>query len=108
MYTSIYQNSYVILIITFIFLSVFFYLFEIGYNTEIINGKVVKKFSWKYPLAISLIVWLFWHFYLYPPSDNPNNDRVSLVDNDNISADQAFLEKTNRLAAQKITLANWN
>lgn len=69
-YTSIYQNSYVVAIIVFIILVALFYIFEIGFTTEIKDGKIIKHFSFKYPLAISLIVWLFWYFYMYPPIDN--------------------------------------
>lgn len=109
MYTKIYQNSYVILVITFVLLSLFFYFFEIGFSTQIVNGKVVKKFSWKYPLAISLIVWLFWHFYLYPPRETPkpSSKPATLTINNNTS-DAIIGMKSRSLAAQKITMANWN
>lgn len=63
------RNSYVILIITFIAVSVICYIFGWGYSTEVNDGKVVKKWSWKYPLAIALIVWVIWHFYIYPPQE---------------------------------------
>ena len=65
-HTSMFQNSYVALFVSLVILSILFYLFEIGFTTTIQNGKVVKKFNWKYPLAISLIIWLIWHYYLYP------------------------------------------
>lgn len=104
-YNSIYQNSYVIFVATFIIISIFFYLFEIGYNIEINNNNVVKRFSWKYPLAIALIVWLFWHFYLYPPPENiRSNDLITSV----TSSDQPIAIRKTNLATQKITLANWN
>lgn len=96
-YTSIYQNSYVILIITFIVLCIIFYIFKIGYNTELKDGKVIKAFSWKYPLAISLIVWLIWHFYLYPPS-NINTNNIQSPTN---------ISKPN-ISTQKIIMENWN
>lgn len=69
MYTSIYQNSYVVFIISLIVLLVIFYVFKIGYSTVVVNGKVEKRFNWKYPLAISLVIWVIWYFLLYPPSD---------------------------------------
>src|SRR5437016_10324053 len=83
MYTKIWQNSYVILIITFVVLCIIFYLYGISFstkletqtttntktNTPVTQTKIVKHFSWKYPLAISLIVWLVWHFYMYPPKE---------------------------------------
>src|SRR5690606_6586711 len=78
MYTSIYQNSYIVALIVFIILVVIFYLFEIGYVTEIDpDGKIVKKFSWRYPLAIALIVWLIWHFWLFPPKEDSHDETYS-------------------------------
>ena len=73
MYTRMFQNSYVVALITFILLVVIFYIFKIGYTTTIEysgdqncleNGtcnytRAVKKFSWKYPLAITLL----YHIY---------------------------------------------
>lgn len=67
MYTSIYQNSYVVFIISLIVLLIIFYVFKIGYSTVVVNGKVEKRFNWKYPLAISLVIWVIWYFLLYPP-----------------------------------------
>ncbi|AVL94790.1 hypothetical protein ma404 [Moumouvirus australiensis] len=96
-YTSIYQNSYVILVITFIVLCIIFYIFKIGYNTELKDGKVIKTFSWKYPLAISLIVWLIWHFYLYPPGD---------ISTDNIQTPTNTMRPN--VPTQKIIMENWN
>lgn len=110
MYTSIYQNSYIIFIITFVTLSIIFYIFKIGYSAEIRNGKIVKKFSWKYPLAISLIVWLFWYFYLYPPSDDlimPASNSIE-YSKDMIVTAEPFIAKNNKLLSQKINMTNWN
>lgn len=64
---KILKNSYIIFIITFIALYALFYLFGIGYTAEIVDGKKVMKSSWKYPLGLSLIIWVMWHFCLYPP-----------------------------------------
>lgn len=102
MYTSIFQNSYVIFIISFIALSAIFYLFEIGYTTTIENGKVIKKFSWRYPLAISLVIWLLWHFYLFPPKEEiaPSNKSPTPVS-------EKYFVYPNRLLAQKINMNNW-
>ena len=108
MYTSIYQNSYVVFAITFILLSVLFYLFEIGYSREIVNGKVVKKFSWKYPLAIALIVWLIWYFYLYPPAKTAASKKPKVPLDNDTSPYVPMMTKSNKLTAQKIILANWN
>lgn len=109
MYTSIFQNSYVVLILSFIGLSVLFYFLEIGYNIELQNGKVVKKFSWKYPLSISLIVWVVWHFFLYPPPSQANlNIPLNNYTNKPITPSQLFIPKSNKLSAQKINMMNWN
>ena len=88
-----------------------FYLFQISYTTEISSdGRIIKKFSWKYPLAISLIVWIFWHFYLYPPAEEmpilsstsqEYNTSGSVIPLNNIT-------KTNKLMAQRINMVNWN
>jgi hypothetical protein len=109
MYTSIYQNSYVILVITFIAFSLICYIFRIGYNTEIRDNKVVKKFSWKYPLAISLVVWVFWHFYLYPPAENIiQSSRSANYSRETSSTEKIPLQTPNKLTAQKINMTNWN
>lgn len=112
MYTSIYQNSYIILLITFVMLSVICYLLQIGYTTEIKDGKIIKKFSWKYPLAISLIVWIIWHFLLFPSKEETVTDQPSNMINYNMqntsSSSKELFAKTNRLVSQKINMANWN
>ena len=108
MYTSIYQNSYVVFVIVLILLSLFFYLFEIGYTSNLSDGKIVKKFNWKYPLAISLIVWLLWYFYFFPPQKNKKTLSIRNNIDNNTSSDQPLMLKNNNAAAQKITLANWN
>jgi hypothetical protein len=66
-YAHIYQNSYIVAITLFIILLVLFYIFEIGSRKEIVDGEVKTKLNWQWPLAISLVVWLLWHFYLFPP-----------------------------------------
>jgi len=48
-------------------------LLGIGSTVQIVNGKPVKKSNWKYPLALALIIWVLWHFYLYPPADMISN-----------------------------------
>ena len=110
MYTKIYQNSYIVLIITFVLLSIFCYLFEIGSVTQVQNGKVVKKFSWKYPLSISLIVWVVWYFFLFPPPEELKQNipsDYSGTDVNNVPQKQ-FVTKTDKLMAQKIYMGNWN
>lgn len=63
------KNSYVILTISFVTLCIVFYLGEWGYSVTVVDGRPIKRFSWKYPLAISLIIWVVWHFYVHPPAD---------------------------------------
>lgn len=106
--SKIFQNSYVILFITFVVLCLIFYFFEIGYTEEIENGKIVKQFSWKYPLAISLLVWIVWHFYLYPPEEEivawqqtSQQQEVSPGINDKIIGGNAHIQ------SQKINMVNW-
>ena len=100
MYKHIYQNSYIVAIITFVILCVIFYFLQIGYSNKIANGKVIKKFSWKYPLAITLMVWLIWHFYLYPPIKLPHNTKSDTY--------QTSFIRSEKLADQKIIMNNWN
>lgn len=103
MYTSIYQNSYIIAIISFIVLCLIFYFFEIGYVTTMVDGKIVKKFSWKYPLAISLIIWLVWYFCLFPPKNDINNSTDY-----GITTSPRNYVPANKLLDQKINMNNWN
>ena len=107
MRTSIYQNSYIVLIITFVMFCLIFYVFRIGYSTEIKNEKIVRKFSWKYPLAISLIVWLLWHFVLYPSDKNTiTHNKVEY--SRNIEIAESSTPKTSKISTQKINMINWN
>lgn len=109
MYTHIYQNSYIVAIITFIVLCVIFYVFEIGSNTSISNGQVVKSFSWKYPLAITLIVWLIWHFWLYPPKDNSSNSKsTSKKMVGGFGSKTALGNNAPKPTIQRINMDNWN
>ena len=106
---SLLKNSFIVLLISFVLLCLIFYLFKIGYTKQFINGKIVKKFSWKYPLAISLIIWLIWHFYLYPP---PPSDSVK-NNSSQIFIDQPEKRLNNNLnsqiaRAQRINMINWN
>lgn len=98
MSSKIYQNSYIVAIITFILLCIIFFLFEIGYSAKINEkGEIEKKFSWKYPLAISLLVWLIWYYVIFP---RPNNSITQ--PNEKIQNDK------NYMLCQKISMDNWN
>jgi hypothetical protein len=115
---KIFHNSYVVMIITFIVLCVGFYLFGIGTDTVIENGVPKKKFSWKYPLAISLVVWVIWHFYVYPPPEEIVTDQTAMVakpmidyngSKENFIIPERMLPKRGELGVgeQKINMINW-
>lgn len=104
MYNHIYQNSYVVAIIVFILLCVVFYLFEIGYSTRLTeNGEIEKTFSWSYPLAITLIVWVIWHFVLFPTKEIKSKSIYS--DNNLHKTPNSSKDK---IAEQCIDMTNWN
>lgn len=110
MHTSIYQNSYIIALITFIILAAIFYIFQIGTTIIVNNGKIEKKFNWKYPMAISLIVWLFWHFSLYPQERQEKNISKKITNTKKISDTTEIknIGKYNKIMNQKIIMQNWN
>ena len=129
--SRIFRNSYVIMLITFILLCIGFYLFNLApeYGIDVKTGKPVQKFSWKYPLAISLIVWIVWHFYMYPEPEENVSDQTHLVadqmqQNMNRSHQSIYatapqlggdaliipeknLPKRIEVANQKINMVNW-
>lgn len=100
--TNILKNSYVIFIVAFITLYMTFYLLGIGYKTEIEDGKPVVKFSWKYPLGLALIVWVYWHFFLYPTT-NSSEMKQKLMNGGRNSTDKI----KNSPGWQKINMRNW-
>jgi hypothetical protein len=57
------------LIISFAILSSIFYVTGIGSTIVIKDGKVERYFNWKYPMAISLVIWVVWHYWIFPPGD---------------------------------------
>jgi uncharacterized membrane protein (DUF485 family) len=89
---QIYRNSYIVAIVSFVLLSLIFYVLQIGYTREVVDGKVVRKFGWKYPLAISLLIWVVWKFFLFP--SNPDT-----IKNTN--------PKSIGITDQKIDMRNW-
>ncbi len=123
MYSGLLKNSYIVMILAFVVLCIIFYLFEIGYSTTIeyvgnedclekgtcAQTKVVKKFSWKYPLAIALVVWMVWHFYLYPPKDltQPTYEQpIETPNSDVMIGGQS--RRSSEANIQKINMNNWN
>ncbi len=108
--TKIFQNSYVIFAISFITLYIVFYLGGIGYTTETVNNRPVNTNTWRYPLGLSLIIWVFWHYYMYPVGDDPNipfMDGGSARSDHKISPNQ-FDHMNRRVFHQKINMNNWN
>jgi hypothetical protein len=115
--SKIFKNSYVIFFITFIMLCVIFYVFEWGYTVQVDNqNRVIKKFSWKYPLAFSLLIWIVWHFYVYPPAEelenspiNPIQEGGSLNTNkQSLIIPEKMLPRHNQVNIQKINMMNWH
>lgn len=70
--SKIFQNSYIIFALSFCLIYTTFYLFGIGYVTTYEGDKPVIKMGWKYPLGLSIIVWVFWHYCMYPSEDYLN------------------------------------
>lgn len=123
MYTQIFQNSYIVAIIVFVVLIVFFYIFQIGYTSTVeytgdpgcvekgncTSTKVVKKFSWKYPLVIAIMVWLIWHFCLFPPQEiREMNIKTSSPSRVNAPTQKAGYIPSSEANMQKINMINWN
>lgn len=105
--TQILKNSYVILILCFIILCIVFYIFQIGCTTELDReGRVVKRFSWKYPLAISLIVWIVWHYWLYPPPEE-KEDFISEQFKGGAQNSEKQFFRMKQIDTQKINMINW-
>lgn len=69
MYSRLLENSYIMFALSFLVFFGIFYLFNIGTTQKVVNGKMVNRPGWKYPLALALIIWLIWHFRLYPPKE---------------------------------------
>lgn len=64
--SHILKNPYVVFVITFIVLYLVFYFLGIGTYVQVEDGKKVVKTGWKYPLALALMAWAVFNFYLYP------------------------------------------
>lgn len=97
-----YKNGLFVAVMTFIILCIIFYIFKIGYTKEISDGKIVYKFSFNYPLAISLAIWVIWYFFLYPNKEFQKN---VITDKYTVSK---FVPYTRKVVNQKINMNNWN
>lgn len=98
---EIFKNSYVMFFISAIVLFAGFYFFyheKKLVNVPLQNGNFQQKytytFNWKYPLAISLLIWIIWHFYLFPPP-------VETMPN------HASIAHKHSLYGQQICMDNW-
>jgi len=119
---DILKNSFIMAILVFISSYFFFYLFGIGYETQIINGRAVRRMSWKYPLALALLVWMIWYFYLYPAPEvlqesgmqRPAQlspaavfESAKKTESDLIVADPLASGKLKNYSNQKMIMQNW-
>lgn len=99
------KNSYVVFILSFMILSVIVYMFGIGQKVELDeDGNEVSRFNWKYPLAFSMVIWAFWHFYLYPIPGEFEMMEDHGVENRMMGG---MMEQKLK-GIQRINLANWN
>lgn len=118
--TKIFRNSYVIFVISFIVFYLIFYLTGYGYTVDMVEGRPVRRTSWKYPLGLSLIMWVFWHYYLYPVNDdieldlfkmkggNPKPAHNTTPNVQKIPSDQFDPTNFNKnTLIQKINMNNW-
>lgn len=64
---SFYHNSYFSSFLFFIILLLIFYKWELGYYISVQDGKLTKKFNWIFPIAFTLLFWIFWRFFVFPP-----------------------------------------
>jgi hypothetical protein len=98
--TPLWQNSYIIFVVSLVLLLVIFNIFQIGvtYHRDA-TGKLKKQFSWAYPLAISIVIWAVWHFWLYPSGDGiikgGNGSIGDLVGLDNGTVNKSGAQKLN-------------
>ena len=105
--TRIFKNSYLILLLSFIILSIVFYILKIGFTTQIVDGEIVRKFNWKYPLAIALLIWVLWHFYLYPSNDSKSQQMRKANSTFSNSFQERVYCNPKELDNQRINMINW-
>lgn len=74
MYRCLLKNSYVVAVIAFIVAWIVCMIFDIGYTQSVKNGRIVRRFGWRYPLAIALMVWVAWHYWISPPNGSKSDD----------------------------------
>jgi len=71
---NLFKDSYFIAFLTFIIVCIVCWLFKIGYVPK--SGNNLKdriiNFNWAYPLAIALLIWVLWHFCLFPDESRMN------------------------------------
>lgn len=109
-YEHIYQNSYIVSAVVLVILLLIFYLFDIGSKTTIeSDGSIRTNFNWKLPLAITLIFWVVWHFFVFPPIQDKKIVSPKKYDSIN-SVNPPVVPSSNKtfgLRDQQINRANW-
>jgi hypothetical protein len=101
MYLDLIKNSYVAAIVAFVIAWVMLYLIDIGTDIKISNGKKTKVMGWKYPLAIALIVWLIWYFFLFPQKES------NIISNSNLIPELMTSRTPNGSIRQQIMMDPW-
>jgi hypothetical protein len=97
---NLFKNSYVIFILSLLILSGLFYLLGIGFNYETDeNGKIVKTFTFYYPLAFALIIWVLVHFFIYPQDEDTIKQEAALS-----GGDSSYIRT---VQGQRINMAHW-
>ena len=97
------------MIIAFVVLCAAFYLFGIGFTTTIEpDGKINRRFSYKYPLAIALIIWLLWYFVLFPPPCVAESDAISFSTSSPEAPPTPIHKGGMHGINQRISMIDWN
>lgn len=67
-YNSLYQNSFVVALVSFFILLAIFFVFDIAPTITVDdNGDIKRTVNWKYPLIIAIFILLLWYFVVFPP-----------------------------------------
>lgn len=97
----IYENSFVILVISFIILCILFYVFDVRTKYKINEkGEITRTLNWKDPLVLSLAIFVLWYFVIYPPAKQPKPSLLSPVAQINMAGSSGIVGSSgiNRIA----------
>jgi uncharacterized membrane protein (DUF106 family) len=90
---QIFKNSFFVFLLTFIV----FYIIFVVINSRKVRGEFRNPLTvgstWKYPLAIALVVWIIWYFFVFPPNGNCLFKKIQKNKTD--------------VCSQKINMQNW-